>query len=145
MSARGNGVTDILHTLPLLTPNNVWHFGVFWYTAADHVLHAVIDNGAEQTLGGGVRAIGANPVRIGGDFGTDNTMNGRIGPIQLWNRVLAPGERVSLWNNGNGLAYEAVLSGAYTTPTSTPTAIPTATPATDSAVRNRCPRKAPTA
>ena len=62
-----NGVYDTLRSNPLSTPNGVWHFGICWFTAADHVLHMVIDDGTEYTVNGGVRAIGTNPATIGGD------------------------------------------------------------------------------
>jgi hypothetical protein len=112
MSGRGENITDILHSPPIAVPNNVWHFAVCWYTAADHVLHTVIDGGTEITMNGGPRAIGTNPVYVGADLNTDNTMKGRIGPLMMWNRALTPAERWSVWNNGNGLTYAAMTSAS---------------------------------
>ena len=119
MSGRGENITDVLHTPPIPASIGMWHFAVCWYTAADHVLHAVIDGGPEITLNGGPRAKGTSPVIIGADYLSDNnTMKGRIGPLMMWNRALTPAERWSLGNNGNGLTYEAMTSAS---PAATPT------------------------
>ena len=120
MSGRGENVTDVLHTPPIPASINMWHFAVCWFTAADHVLHTVIDGGPEITLQGGPRAVGSNFVIIGADYSetNDNTMKGRIGPLMMWNRALTPAERWSLWNNGNGLTYAAMTSAS---PAATPT------------------------
>ena len=118
---------DTLHSDPLGTPNGVWHFGVCWFTAADQVLHMVIDDGTEYTFNGGVRAAGTNPATIGGNGGTNNTMDGRIGPLMMWNRALTSAERAQLWNNGAGLTYETMAGQPSATPSNTPTNTPTAT------------------
>ena len=131
MSGRGEGVTDIIHSSSAIpAPNGTWHFAVCWYTASDHVLHMVIDNGTEETLIGGARAKGTNSVKVGGDELTANTMDGRIGPLMMWNRALTSAERSYLWNNNAGLTYDGMLSGSTATPTSTPTqtVTPTNTP-----------------
>jgi hypothetical protein len=125
-----NGVYDTVHSAPLDTPNGVWHFGVCWFTAADHVLHSVIDDGTEEAFNGGVRGIGTNPVTIGADgTSANNTMDGRIGPLMMWNRALTSAERSHLWNSGNGLTYDTIKNEPTATPTNTPTntATPTAT------------------
>ena len=144
-SAQFETRTDTLHSDPLGTPNGVWHFGVCWFTAADHVLHMVIDNGTEYTINGGVRAIGTNPATIGGNGGTDNTMDGRIGPLMMWNRALTPAERSHLWNNGAGLTYETMSGQPTATPSNTPTKTPTATSTlTPSATPTNTPTQTPT-
>ena len=111
LSARGENITDVLLSPPG-SAVGIWHLVVCWFTAADHMLHMVVSNGIEYTVNGGARAIGANPVYIGADAGSDNTMKGRIGPIMMWNRALTSAERWSLWNSGSGLTYEAMSSAS---------------------------------
>jgi len=104
-SAIGGGVADTLHSSVITSPLNTWHFAILWYDQATSTLHLKVDNGPETTQVGSTHLAGTNPARIGSDSGTGNVMNGRIGPIAVWNRLLTVSEMTQLWNNGNGLTY----------------------------------------
>jgi hypothetical protein len=104
-SGSGDNQFDTLHSEVISTPTNTWHFAIVWYDSTARQLHLRIDNGPDQFTSASPHAMGEFPARIGSSYTTDNVMDGRIGPIAVWNRLLNASEMSQLWNNGNGLAY----------------------------------------
>lgn len=161
-SGFGANQFDTLHSSPVISPLNTWHFAIVWYDR-DEILSTRTLNARVYTRINGVDTItqsstpasahasGNFPARIGSSYTNDNVMDGRIGPIAVWNKVLTSGEMANLWNNGNGLTYEQMTLGLPTvtpTPTATPTVAPTETPTetpTATPTATSTPTSAPTA
>lgn len=80
-----------------------WQFVMAWHDRAQQVMAIQINGGAVFTLPTGGLSIPntSAPLVIGGkDFGTGKNWDGYYDDIAIWNRVLTPGERSSVFDNG---------------------------------------------
>lgn len=88
---------------------STWYHVVAWYTAADNTMHITVNNGVEDSsVATSAITAKAVPLLIGGyrDFATAaRRSDGRISSVGFWKRVLLPGEREALYNEGTGLSY----------------------------------------
>jgi hypothetical protein len=135
-SGSGSNQFDTLHSESVLQPTNTWHFAIVWYDR-NEIANTRTLNAKVYTRINGVDTIttsstpvsahtsGGFPARIGSSYTNDNVMEGLIGPIAVWNKILTVEEMAELWNSGNGLTYEQMISGL---PTQQPTLTPTITP-----------------
>lgn len=89
-----------------------WYYVVAWHDAAADTVNIQINDGTVDSVStGGVAPSDTNrPFRIGE---TDSAyyMDGRIDEVGFWKRVLASGERSTLYNSGNGKTVSSLLTG----------------------------------
>ena len=108
----GSGNVTTLHDDVPGTVNNTWHLGLAWYVASGNNCYLSTDNGTAQTDSmANAKAAGGAAVSIGSySYNNDNVMDGRIGPIMMWTRVLTDDEKTALYNSRAGLSYEAMTA-----------------------------------
>lgn len=93
-----------------------WYFIVGWRNTSDNVMSIQVNNGVVDT-GGPCNATfdDAGEFDLGAiDAGTPPLfLDGVLGPVMIWKRVLAPSERTALYNGGAGKTYETFDAGGF--------------------------------
>ena len=88
---------------------NQWNFVEFYYNAVSDLAGIALNNGSFVTgaFSKGVFPGASTPFRIGRIASTvdSNPFNGRVDEFAVWSRMLTAGERTTLYNGGNGIAY----------------------------------------
>lgn len=105
-SMSSDGSLEVSLSSAVLVEAATWYFFLAWYESA-YLLHLSIDMEspeAQLPYTDGVFP-GTAPFEMGRDLVSENYFAGRLNSVSLWNRLLTPTERSSLWNLGNGLAY----------------------------------------
>ena len=99
------GADQIIVTDTTVLATGVWYFVVGWHDSVANTINVQVNNAAPVTLAhsGGVRAGTADFVL--GRLVTTLYLNGNIGPVMLWKRVLSASERTQVHNSGVGLPY----------------------------------------
>lgn len=93
-----------------LTAGN-WYQIIAWHDSVGNVTAFCINN---DTPTSGAHSTGCVDGAAAFSIGRNSyEMDGRIGPVRLWNRVLASDERTELYNSGSGRTY-AYISGGGT-------------------------------
>ncbi|MBK8211612.1 MAG: hypothetical protein IPK78_18305 [Rhodospirillales bacterium] len=100
---------NVWHTFDSLNPIslNAWHFVSCRHDPAADVLKANIDAAQDsEPWDKGIASPSSDWV-IGRHSPTHNLnyMDGRVGPMMVWNRALSDAEISQLYNAGNGLAF----------------------------------------
>lgn len=97
---------------------NTWYFIVAWHDATANTINIQVNDGTvdSEAYTFGVRD-GSGAFYLGRETTANaSDMEGRIGPVMFWKRVLTAGERTSLYNSGAGLAYASFGGGATAVP-----------------------------
>ena len=83
-----------------------WHHVLAWHDPPEAKTYISINDGSPQYVENQFFYNMGYPVCIGSNMPTEYmSWNGRIGPVAIWDRVLTPGERQAVYNNGNGATY----------------------------------------
>jgi hypothetical protein len=96
-----------------------WIHVIAWHDSVANTVNIQINGGTVDSVsysGGGSDT--AFDFKIGHGLGqgtADRKMDGLIGPVRFWKRVLTADERTSLYNAGSGRAYSAFGAAASTT------------------------------
>ena len=85
---------------------NQWWFVVATYTLSDNKLRVSVNNGSQiEVLMTGTITSGSAALTVGYDVPDNVFFNGGIDNLGIWNRVLIPAERTTLYNSGAGINY----------------------------------------
>jgi hypothetical protein len=92
---------------------NTWYFVVGWYDSTAHVTKICVNDGTVDT--GNSQSLGAYDdaaeAEVGRTFGAaTSNLDGLLGPIMIWKRLLTAPEITQLYNGGAGLTYAAMVS-----------------------------------
>lgn len=84
-----------------------WHHAVVWHDSVNNEIGAMIDGGNIGTVPhpDGCNFFPTAMFTFGDVSGMFFKHDGMLDEVGLWRRMLTPGERLELWNSGNGLAY----------------------------------------
>lgn len=84
----------------------VWCQVICWHDSVNNEIGCVVNAGTPTTTShSGGLIDGTAAFRIGDVPGNSLYMDGLIGPVRFWKRVLTSQERTDLYNGGAGLAY----------------------------------------
>lgn len=106
-----NGTPYSLLHGPQVPALDSWHCLYIYYDADADTHGMAVDNNSPvtQSYADGIKA-SSHGFRVGGitDDGLGYHMDGRIGPIAIWGRVLNTAERNAFYNGGAGVQYGAL-------------------------------------
>jgi hypothetical protein len=113
----GNGTTgsvNVTATAAGAPSNGTWYHLIAYHDAAGDLIGIVVNNGTPATASSASITPGTTtrPLYLGAienSAAPQNHMDGRIGPVRLWKRVLSGAERTQLYNGGLGLAYSSFV------------------------------------
>lgn len=99
----------ITHASP--TPASAWKLCHFQFDATNGRLGASVNGGALSYTAGetGTSQAATNEMKIGWNAASDH-MDGLIGPIAIFSRMLSADERTWLYNSGAGRTYAAIAT-----------------------------------
>ena len=101
LATMGGGFDSIT---ALYATTSAWAFVVGWRDAVNSQVGIRINNGTKNTTPlTTTQTAGSAPLAIGDRPASAMAMNGRIGPLFIWSRVLSDAEQTTLWNGGAGL------------------------------------------
>lgn len=85
-----------------------WYYVMAGHDAANDLLFISVNNGARDTAAHttGGRDGGANFTIGSWSGGSSDFFNGRIDEVSLWKKVVTTTDRDSIYNSGNGLAFD---------------------------------------
>ena len=88
-----------------------WYQLIVWHDPTGNTIKRRGNNGAvDSTAWTGGIYVGTDSLRVGNNaYG--EYLDGRLGPVRYWKRILTAGEQDSLWNAGSGLPYASLAGG----------------------------------
>jgi len=98
------------HSVSVDLPLETWHLAVCWYDHANMTIWVQLNAADPVSHEGAAQMAAQSAYEEAHYFGTEGSglfMDGRLGPVGLWDRILSVDERAALWNGGAGLAYSA--------------------------------------
>ncbi len=115
--SNGSAFTDLNATNFGAPVTSSWTQVIASHDATNNVLRIRVNNGTANTSsysGGGTT--NSSPLRLGhdGSVGDARFVNGLMGPVRFWKKVLTTDEEDELWNGGAGLPYADFGGGGAT-------------------------------
>ena len=110
----GNGSAFASATYNVANGAGLWHHLVAWFDG-DKAYLSVDGNTPVSTTSLGSIWQGSGTLYIGSQFpGVHQPVNGQVGEVAIWDRVLTSDERTALFAQGNGLHYADLPAGLLT-------------------------------